>query len=584
MQQTKQAKTREVDTLKDLYIFLEKKNDSKQIEAIFPWDSFSSDEQEVARFEILSWWNLENVVKDDNCLIDQSKAIPYFKKRIESTNNLFLKYRYSYFSFLLSKDNRFAKNAIDALILCINNLLPNNKEDYPTQAVRAMEVLLLLSKNIKYRQDDVETLLWNILDSEYGCKTKLSFLEEAKKQNFLPAKIAERASKKCKELLTIIGKRWDENCCEIGLFYSKKIQNGGNEYKSFFNEALGDIEIAKLMDVSADPNNIFPPHYNNDRLEKAMSYYKEAGALEKLKTAEKQYVDNKKNLKYFSFTSSIKTNKIIVAYFDKLKEELLSGKFNLLMWNLAFPVRFLFPTMEEVDSFLKTQKPPTYSLDFTNKMKDINGNTLSDKHNIQTYFYYNTRLMNVVQNHVLNVILTAVQNKYFTFSKLKSWFLKSTCFGIAIDYYRANDVITSSWFSQIDYAIKALVIQYQRFTNNLSTDWRIPIDTLSIRFERFIRDIVFELGGQVTKIDRNGNTTEALLDDLLQESCLLQVFDNDDIYFFRIVLTSKGLNIRNNVAHSFYVPQEYGIYNATLVFLCIIRLAKFDPYRKQGAE
>lgn len=94
----------------------------------------------------------------------------------------------------------------------------------------------------------------------------------------------------------------------------------------------------------------------------------------------------------------------------------------------------------------------------------------------------------------------------------------------------------------------------------MNTDWRIPIDTLSIRFEGFIRDIVSELGGQVTKFDRNGNVTEALLDDLLQESCLLRVFNNDDIYFFKFVLASKGLNIRNNVAHSFYVPQDYETY------------------------
>lgn len=566
-----------METLNDLYIFLEKKNDSKRIDSIIPWDSFSLDEKEEARLEILSWWNLENVVKDDNCLIDNSKAIPYFKNRIESTNNLFLKYRYGYFAFLLSKDTRFAKNAIDALILCINNLLPNNIEDYPTQAVAAMDVLLMLSKNIKYRKDDIGTLFWSILDSEYGYKTKLSFLEEAKKQKFLPATEAERASKKCKELLPIVGKRWGENCCEIGLFYARKIQNGGNDYKSFFNEALGDIEIAKLMDVSADPNNIFPPHYNNDRLEKAMFYYKEAGASEKLKTAEKQYVNNKKNLKYLSFTSRIKSNKKIVAYFNKLKEELLDGKFNLLMWNLAFPVRFLFPIMEEVDFFLKTQNSPTYSLDFRNKMKDINGNTLDNNFNIQSFYYYDTWLMNVVQNYVLNVILTAVQKKIITYSKLKSWFIRSTCFGITIDYYRPNEIIPSSWFFQIDYAIKALIIQYQRFTNNLNTDWRIPIDTLSIRFEGFIRDIVSELGGQVTKFDRNGNVTEALLDDLLQESCLLRVFNNDDIYFFKFVLASKGLNIRNNVAHSFYVPQDYEIYKATLAFLCILRLAKFDP-------
>ncbi|MBR4390509.1 MAG: DUF4209 domain-containing protein [Bacteroidales bacterium] len=570
--------------LDDIYAFLEKKNDAKPIDSVFPWDSFSSDEQQLARLEILSWWNLEKVVEDDNCPIDTTKAISYFKKRIENTNNYFLRYRYCYFAYLLTKNNCFAKNAVDALILCINNLLPENKEEYPNQAVKAIGIVMMLSKSIKYKQEDVRNLLWDVLDSGYGYKTKLSFLEEAIKQKFLLAKEAERASKKCKELLTSVGKRWDEKCCEIGLFYAKKIQNGGGDYKSFFNEALGDIEIAKLMDISADPNNIFPPHYNNDRLEKAMYYYKEAGAMEKMEKAENQFVSNKKNLKYLTFTSSIETNKEVVVYFNKLKEKLLGGKFNLLMGNLVSPIRFLFPNMQIVDSLLKTQKPPTFSLDFTNKMKDINGNTLSNSFNIQTFYYYDIWLMNVVQNYVINVILTAVQKKIITYSKLKSWFLRSTCFGIPIDYSRPNEISSSSWFLQIDYAIKALIIQYQRFSNNLSADWRIPIDTLSIRFEGFIRDIVSELGGQVTKIDRNGNTTEALLDDLLQESCLLQVFDNDDIYFFKFIFTSKGLNIRNNVAHSFYIPQDYEIYKATLVFLCILRLAKFDPYKKQRAK
>lgn len=84
-------------------------------------------------------------------------------------------------------------------------------------------------------------------------------------------------------------------------------------------------------------------------------------------------------------------------------------------------------------------------------------------------------------------------------------------------------------------------------------------------------------GGLVARIDRVGNTSEALLDSLLREPCLLQVFVEEDIEFFEYVLTSKGLNIRNNVAHAFYIPQDYGITYATLVFLCILRLAKFRP-------
>ena len=43
------------------------------------------------------------------------------------------------------------------------------------------------------------------------------------------------------------------------------------------------------------------------------------------------------------------------------------------------------------------------------------------------------------------------------------------------------------------------------------------------------------------------------------------------------MFTAKGCNIRNNVAHAFYLPKDYGIIEATLVFLCILRLTMFKP-------
>ena len=164
-----------------------------------------------------------------------------------------------------------------------------------------------------------------------------------------------------------------------------------------------------------------------------------------------------------------------------------------------------------------------------------------------------------------------------TYAKVKTWMNRATCFGIPIEYPRNNEVATASWFSQIDYAIKALLQQYQHTLDNKPTDWRIPIEVLSIRFEGILRSIVAYQGGQTTNIGRGGNTTEALLDKLLREPCLLQVFAKEDIEFFEYVLTTKGLNIRNNVAHAFYIPQDYGITYATLVFLCVLRLAKFRP-------
>ena len=138
-------------TLVELYNFLEKKRDNKHIDSMFSYDTFSPEEWPKARLEILMWWKIESLVEDENCSIDKNFAIAYFNERADATNNQLLKYRYNYFAHLLSvNDNRFAKRAIDALMEVINFLLPEDKGDYPHTAEDAMEVLMSLTKRIKY--------------------------------------------------------------------------------------------------------------------------------------------------------------------------------------------------------------------------------------------------------------------------------------------------------------------------------------------------------------------------------------------------------------------------------------------------
>ncbi len=89
--------------------------------------------------------------------------------------------------------------------------------------------------------------------------------------------------------------------------------------------------------------------------------------------------------------------------------------------------------------------------------------------------------------------------------------------------------------------------------------------------------MVGDYGGHVTKVGRDYSTSQVLLDALLKEASETEVFSVEDIEFFEYVFTPKGRNIRNYVAHAFYIPQDYGIIEATLVFLCVLRLATFRP-------
>lgn len=564
-------------TLSELYEQLERKQDQSHIDSDFPWLSFPEEEREYARFEILSWWKIERIVEDEGCPIDKEKALAYLDRRIDETLNPFLKYRYNYFAYRLSNNRQYAEKVIDALIDCVVNLMPVDKEDYPSHAKDAIEALLILSKKIKYRQKDTDNLMWIILDGNYGSRTKLVILEDAQQNAFFPSSEAERVAEKCKEILPSAPEHWNEKCCVIGLHYAAKLQTKMKSYTLYFNEALGDMQMAQLVDITSEPNNIVLPHLNDSHLERAMNYYKEAGTTAKYLDAEQKYTANKKNLKYLHFVSSTETNKQVVDYFRQLNEGLLKGKFSFLMWNLVIPAQFIFPSLKMIRERMADDVATTEQLGFSNRIKDINGNSQDAGEDFGEWKKYEVWLLNIVRNPILGLILIAVKQKKLTYAKVKAWMTRATCFGIPIEYARNNEVVTVSWFSQIDYAIKALIQQYQRVLNNKPTDWRIPVEVLSIRFEGILRTIVADQGGKTIKIDRNGNTSEALLDSLLREPCLLKVYTEEDIEFFEFVLTSKGLNIRNNVAHAFYIPQDYGMTYSTLVFLCVLRLAKFRP-------
>ena len=564
-------------SLTDLYDYLEGKKDTEHIENMFPLSGLTPEEQSRARYEIVTWWSIDRIVKDENFVLDKTDAVAYFSARLNTTNNKLLKYRYGYFVFLLTNDNRYGQQTIDALIECIQDLLPEDRDDYPHQAEDAIEILMGLSKRIKYRTDDVADILWKILGSDYGYRTKMVIIRNAKDIGFFPINDAEKMVVLCKTLFPQTKNSWRESCCEAGIHYANKLQKQGISYHDFFYESLGDMEMEHVAVPETDPKNIAIPHMNDAHLEKAMLFYQEAGAKEKRKGAEKAYRENKKKLIYPVFRFETKTNEQVLRYFLSLKKELLEGNISWMMANLSLPARFIFPSLRLIKERMPDNCQTAELLGFVNKKKDINGNTQNADDDFDVWQKYDIWLMNLVRNHILDLILAAVHTKQLTYAKLKRWFLKSTFFGLPIEYARANKLVTATWFSQIDYGVEVLIKQYQRYLQGKETDWRIPIDLLSIRFEGILRDMIGDYGGHTTRVGKDSGTSQVLLDSLLHEPCLLDAFKAEDIEFFEYVFTAKGHNIRNNVAHAFYIPQDYGIIQATLVFLCILRLTTFRP-------
>lgn len=109
---------------------------------------------------------------------------------------------------------------------------------------------------------------------------------------------------------------------------------------------------------------------------------------------------------------------------------------------------------------------------------------------------------------------------------------------------------------------------------NKVNNFILAIDSLTLKFEGVLRDFIRLCGGNTSK-DKNGELREQLLEELLENEMVVKYFSTKDIDLFKFAFTSRGNNIRNNVAHSFMEFSDYGLSVASLVFLCILRLGKY---------
>ena len=97
-----------------------------------------------------------------------------------------------------------------------------------------------------------------------------------------------------------------------------------------------------------------------------------------------------------------------------------------------------------------------------------------------------------------------------------------------------------------------------------------------------MRLIVNDLGEPIVKV-KDGNTEFVTLEVLLKTKALKSIFTKEDLLLFSQTYTKAGYNIRNDVAHGLLLPQEYTAAKALLVFVSVLRLAKWTyVYNQQG--
>ncbi len=118
----------------------------------------------------------------------------------------------------------------------------------------------------------------------------------------------------------------------------------------------------------------------------------------------------------------------------------------------------------------------------------------------------------------------------------------------------------------------------------LHGDYLTSAHLLIPQIEGALRILVETSGGFVLKPARNGGFNLKVLDDLLRDPLLVEVFEEDIVFYFRSLLVDpRGWNLRNCVCHGLCDADEFGPQMCDRIFhllLCLALVRKKEQAKK----
>ncbi|MBD5184242.1 MAG: DUF4209 domain-containing protein [Bacteroidales bacterium] len=340
-------------------------------------------------------------------------------------------------------------------------------------------------------------------------------------------------------------------------------------------ELLADNEYSFIL--PDDPNNAAVPHLNHMFLRHILQWYTLAGNSSKVSKAEKELMAIKDKLVIPSFPVTIYTPDQVKVLNDKL-EFAHSCPAGIFLWALSEDFFNTIPTNTQLnkgaEDFVGLDNFSFTYLDYNYNSKNISD---SEEPNYKKFLLYDLYAKPALRNFIL-VFLKRIKEGTLCFQDIYDFLTVSTNFGKTYRSYR-NEPISN--YDLVENGLKHIFYQFKKIVSGYQPDFTLSLDSLCPKIERILREMLHSVKASILKIDAKTPTpkkeTMLLLDDLLDAAEIRNFMSDEDLNFFRYVLTNDGQNIRNYSAHGLYSPIFYksdaGIISGFLVFVAILRLA-----------
>lgn len=366
---------------------------------------------------------------------------------------------------------------------------------------------------------------------------------------------------------------------ELSLQILKKLSNDDRKKyatnKNELYELLADNEYSFIL--PDDPNNAAVPIYNHMFLRNILQWYTLAGNDTKAAKAEKELLEVKNKIIIPSSPVTIYTPEQIEVL-SHILECAYSCPVNIFLYGLSDDFFRTIPSDTTLNKAAEDYNGPD-GFSFTHLDYNYNSNNISDAEELsyKKFIIYDSYAKPSIKNFII-VFLQRIKQGTLCYKDIHDFLTINTNFGKTYRSYR-NEALC--YYDLIGSALKNLFYQFQKLALGNSFDFTLSIDSLCPKIERILREMAHSLNARILKIEAKSSTpkkeTMILLDQILDAPELNNIMTNEDINFFKYVLTNNGLNIRNDSAHGLYAPTFYksesGLTAGFMVFVTIIRLA-----------
>lgn len=487
--------------------------------------------------------------------------ITYLRVRLNSVNNTWIKSRYSHVLWNITKNNQYAKTAIDSYLKSIDDLVNNPDTERFHTISTFVECLLFIGEKSKQEVELIKEKILSLLKSSVLPNyVKSHILEITIDNSLIKAKELEFTLENIIEWIEISSEGSffsNQSTLNIAIKLSEKLQKSPKAYYKLLAENQDLI-------INQHPDEKDFIRYTSFG-EKA-KYYKKAGELDKNEECLKEYtrLKNTFELGHFEFKLPEKETQILNDYLNSKAEQILKMPIEGILTYFASGEDLLIRA-EVLDKMTEKGFKNSFHNLCSVSTFDINSN---HKHSTNKEAKENERFRNYTIH--FNLFFFPLIIKVFAFGMLKgkigyhsvfsfmqanSWYGQRFPRGInERDIDENSDWLSllapglHDYFSQIEWAVMMAKDNLQNYV--------LCIDSLTAKFEGALRDFIRLQGGTTTK-EKRGELQEQLLEELLQNKIITELFSKDDILLFTYVFTKKGWNIRNNVAHCFYPYNSY---------------------------